>query len=211
MDEIGRRARARAATPARGDPAPGPRARAVVPDAAWARRETAERVGDEAGQAAARRGELRGLEAGLAADVVDLTELHDRRAARWARPRAGIRMRHLPVQGPGVVRRRRRGLLLRPRAARRRDRRAARRARALLAVVGPSGSGKSSGVRAGPAAGAGGGRAPRQRALGDRSLLRPGEHPLAALEQRGWRAVVSDRRVVVAVDQFEETVHGVPR
>jgi WD40 repeat protein/DNA-binding SARP family transcriptional activator len=72
----------------------------------------------------------------------------------------------------------------------------------LLAIVGPSGSGKSSALRAGllPALAAG------VLPASDRwpqVLIRPGEHPLREL--RGAMSEVGhDRRVVLAVDQFEE-------
>jgi WD40 repeat protein/DNA-binding SARP family transcriptional activator len=71
----------------------------------------------------------------------------------------------------------------------------------LLGIVGPSGSGKSSVLRAGllPALEAGvlpGSAACRQ------VVIRPGEHPMRALEA-AWPG--DDEPVALAVDQFEET------
>ena len=72
----------------------------------------------------------------------------------------------------------------------------------LLGVVGPSGSGKSSALRAGLLASVAQGALPGS----DRwpiALLRPGEHPLRALEQARAKARGSER-LILAVDQFEE-------
>ena len=73
----------------------------------------------------------------------------------------------------------------------------------LLGIVGPSGSGKSSVLRAGPAARARARRAPRQRALGDRAAAPRAPTRVAALEQAVAQAA-PDGRLVIAVDQFEE-------
>ncbi len=70
----------------------------------------------------------------------------------------------------------------------------------LMAVVGPSGSGKSSALRAGLLAALAAGVLPGS-ARWAIVLLRPGEHPLRALEQA--TAGIAGR-AVVAVDQFEE-------
>jgi WD40 repeat protein/DNA-binding SARP family transcriptional activator len=72
----------------------------------------------------------------------------------------------------------------------------------LLGIVGPSGSGKSSALRAGllPALAAGVLPGSETWAL---ALLRPGEHPLRALKQ-ATTDVTRRGRLVVAVDQFEE-------
>ena len=73
----------------------------------------------------------------------------------------------------------------------------------LMGIVGPSGSGKSSALRAGLLAAVAGGVLPGSErwAL---AVLRPGEHPLRALEQATADAAPRDR-LIVAVDQFEET------
>ena len=73
----------------------------------------------------------------------------------------------------------------------------------LLGIVGPSGSGKSSALRAGLLPALASGVLPGS---GDweQVVIRPGEHPLEELNRTG--AAVSDQaRVVLAVDQFEET------
>ena len=73
----------------------------------------------------------------------------------------------------------------------------------LLGVVGPSGSGKSSVLRAGLLPALASGVLPgseRWRQV----LIRPGEHPLRELG-RALDGVADAARVVVAVDQFEET------
>jgi WD40 repeat protein/DNA-binding SARP family transcriptional activator len=73
----------------------------------------------------------------------------------------------------------------------------------LLGVVGPSGSGKSSVVRAGLLPALAGGALPGSDEW-SQVLIRPGEHPLRELA-----GAVSDapatRRVLLVVDQFEET------
>ena len=72
----------------------------------------------------------------------------------------------------------------------------------LLAVVGPSGSGKSSAIAAGLIPSLRAGLLPgseRWRAI----TLRPGEHPLAELAQADSEAA-GDGRLVLVVDQFEE-------
>jgi WD40 repeat protein/class 3 adenylate cyclase len=73
----------------------------------------------------------------------------------------------------------------------------------LLGVVGPSGSGKSSLVMAGLLPSLAAGLLPGSKRWGQ-VVVRPGEHPLDALET----ALVTARtgtRLVVVVDQFEET------
>jgi WD40 repeat protein/DNA-binding SARP family transcriptional activator len=72
----------------------------------------------------------------------------------------------------------------------------------LTGIVGPSGSGKSSALRAGllPALAAGVLPGSERWPI---AMLRPGEHPLRALEESGAQ-VASEVRLVVAVDQFEE-------
>jgi WD40 repeat protein len=72
----------------------------------------------------------------------------------------------------------------------------------LLGIVGPSGSGKSSVMRAGLLAALAAGVLPGSErwAL---ALLRPGEHPMQALEDATADAAPRGR-LVIAVDQFEE-------
>ena len=73
----------------------------------------------------------------------------------------------------------------------------------LLAVVGPSGSGKSSALRAGLLPALAGGVLPGSDGW-KQVLIRPGERPMRELD-RAVPALFGDRRVVLAIDQFEET------
>jgi WD40 repeat protein/DNA-binding SARP family transcriptional activator len=72
----------------------------------------------------------------------------------------------------------------------------------LMGIVGPSGSGKSSALRAGLLPALASGALPGS---GDWAvaLMRPGEQPLRALEQ-SQNGVAPGRRLVLAIDQFEE-------
>jgi WD40 repeat protein/class 3 adenylate cyclase len=72
----------------------------------------------------------------------------------------------------------------------------------LLGVVGPSGSGKSSVVMAGLLPSLGAGLLPGSERWGH-AILRPGEHPLDALEAASGSCDPGTRLVLV-VDQFEE-------
>jgi WD40 repeat protein/DNA-binding SARP family transcriptional activator/energy-coupling factor transporter ATP-binding protein EcfA2 len=73
----------------------------------------------------------------------------------------------------------------------------------LLGVVGPSGSGKSSAVRAGLLPALADGVLPGSESWGS-VIVRPGEHPLAELEH-AVTGIRRDQQMVLAVDQFEET------
>src|SRR4051794_36650337 len=73
----------------------------------------------------------------------------------------------------------------------------------LIGVIGPSGSGKSSAMRAGLLAGLADGVLPGSDGW-PRVVIRPGEHPLHALES-ATAALGAGDRCVIAVDQFEET------
>ncbi len=164
----------------------------------WARNEAARRVDAAAGRAAAERAVLRAAEDELVGDVVEL---------ELARERAE------PAQGAadGVVVCPFKGLASFDVEDARfffgRERlvaeMVARLAGApLMGIVGPSGSGKSSALRAGllPALGAGVLPGSADWSL---ALLRPGEHPARALDDA--TAATSPRgRLVLAVDQFEE-------
>ena len=70
----------------------------------------------------------------------------------------------------------------------------------LLAVIGPSGSGKSSAVRAGLLPALAGGVLPGSERW-RQALIRPGPHPMAQLERVRPEP---EERAVLAVDQFEE-------
>jgi Novel STAND NTPase 1 len=76
----------------------------------------------------------------------------------------------------------------------------------LLGVVGPSGSGKSSVVLAGLLPSLAAGLLPGSERWGH-AILRPGEHPLDALET-ALRDRESAERLVLVVDQFEEVFTG---
>ena len=77
----------------------------------------------------------------------------------------------------------------------------------LLAVVGPSGSGKSSAVRAGLLPALASGVLPGSEGW-SRALMRPGAHPLAALERM---LPEGGEEAVLVVDQFEEVFTALPR
>ena len=175
----------------------------TVPDAEWARRETAERVDQGSGRAAARRGELRELEAELAADVVDLHTV----SARTELP-------HRVVPGPeedGVPVCPFKGLASfetsdagyffgRERLV---AEVVARLVGAtLLGLVGPSGSGKSSTLRAGLLPALAGGVLPASESW-RQVVLRPGQNPSADL-RRALESLGPEERLLLAVDQFEE-------
>jgi WD40 repeat protein/DNA-binding SARP family transcriptional activator len=72
----------------------------------------------------------------------------------------------------------------------------------LMGIVGPSGSGKSSALRAGLLAALADGVLPGSEHW-PQALIRPGAHPLAALE-RATAELPARERWIVVVDQFEE-------
>jgi DNA-binding SARP family transcriptional activator/WD40 repeat protein len=167
----------------------------------WARREAARRVDAVAGRAAAGRSQARALEAELAGTVVDLQS---------ARERAGLVARDGDDrEGPVVCPYK--GLAPfdavdadyffgRERLVA--DLVARLVGAPLLGVVGPSGSGKSSVVRAGLLPALAGGVLPGSNRW-TRELIRPGDHPMHAL-RRAAGQFPDERRVVLVVDQFEE-------
>ena len=193
--------------------------------AEWAHSEAARRLGGYASQAAAGRSDLRSVEADLANSVVDLQLVRERARLYGAGPgRAAPEPTESPYKGlvsfevedaewffgrERVVA----DLIARLAGA------------PLLGVVGPSGSGKSSALRAGLIPALGGGVLPGSERWST-LLMRPGEHPLRELDRTLWRTLpkpVLDRmegqdlplravrdvldegeRVVLVVDQFEE-------
>ena len=162
----------------------------------WARREAAGRVKAGAERAAAGRIELRSMEVELADDVVEL-EVASQVASPEAESEAPI---VCPFKGlaafqmadaPYFFGRERLVAELIARLV----------GAPLLGIVGPSGSGKSSVLRAGllPALAAGvlpGSESRRQ------VVIRPGERPLEELHAA--TAGVGEEPIVLAVDQFEE-------
>jgi DNA-binding SARP family transcriptional activator len=165
--------------------------------AQWAHWEAARRVGDVAERTAAGRAQLRSMESELTGNVVAL------QAAREGRPLDGDG--EAPVMCPF------KGLASFDVADAAyffgRERLIAELVTRLvgaplLGVVGPSGSGKSSAVRAGLLAALAGGVLPGSEQW-TQIVIRPGEHPLNTLRD----AIDSDsqQRLVLAIDQFEET------
>ena len=150
------------------------------------------RVDTLADQTASGRSQARALETELAGSVIDLQSTRER-VARFGGTDDGPTSRGLPVQGPRPVRPRRRRVLLRSRGTRRRTGRACWSARSLLAVVGPSGSGKSSVVRAGLLPALAGGVLPGSHNW-TQAVIRPGAHPLRELgARRAARAARAQR------------------
>ena len=165
----------------------------------WARAQASEAIEASAGRATSERGELRSAEAELSDDLLHLQALDDR-TRRYSgeageAPLAAV----CPFLGLATFdaahaeyffgrERLVAGLVARLVGS------------PLVAVIGPSGSGKSSAVRAGllPALAAGvvpGSQHWRQ------ALMRPGPHPVAQLARV---LAERDERAVLVVDQFEE-------
>jgi WD40 repeat protein/DNA-binding SARP family transcriptional activator len=164
----------------------------------WARREAARRVDAIAGRTAAERADLRSMEDELAVGVVELQRADERLALVGDKEEPVV----CPFKGlaPFDVAdaeyffgRERLVAELVARLV----------GTSLLGVVGPSGSGKSSVVRAGLRPALAGGVLPGS-ADWTQVLIRPGEHPLDELT--GAVADIDpDRKVLLVVDQFEET------
>jgi WD40 repeat protein/DNA-binding SARP family transcriptional activator len=164
----------------------------------WARAEASRRLGATADRAARERKGLRVAEDDLASDVVELqavrrrAELEDAERVVVTCPFKGLAS--FDVEDAEVFFGRERLVA----------EMVARLAGApLMGIVGPSGSGKSSALRAGLLAAVAGGALPGSEGWA-LAVLRPGEHPLRALEQATADAAPRDR-LIIAVDQFEET------
>ncbi len=162
----------------------------------WARRETARRIGAVAGRTAVGRSQLRSMEEELAGGVVQL------QGTRNWREDGGDGKQHLVCPFKGLV----------PFEAADapyffgRERLVAELVARLvgaplLGVVGPSGSGKSSAVRAGLLPALASGVLPGSQDWPQR-VIRPGEHPMRQLD-RALDGIEGDR-LVLAVDQLEE-------
>ena len=166
--------------------------------AAWARETAARRLDRSATRAAEGRAELRAAEDELAGDVVrvqSLRERSDEAAASLATvtcPFKGLASFEADDAGFFFGRERLVAEMV------------ARLAGApLVGIVGPSGSGKSSVLRAGLLPALAAGVLPGSEGWSI-ALLRPGERPLSALEVAVADAAAGSR-LLIAVDQFEET------
>ena len=165
----------------------------------WARREAMRRVDGVADRAAAGRSEARALEAELAGSVVELQSARER-AGRFARDGEAVQL-VCPYKGLATFDYEDaeyyfgREQLVAELAAR-------LVGAPLLGVVGPSGSGKSSVLRAGLLPALAGGVLPGSDGWA-RALIRPGEHPRAEL-RRAARKLAREQRSILVVDQFEE-------
>ncbi len=167
--------------------------------AEWARAQASRVAGASAGRAAAERGELRAAEADLSGDLLALGTI-DERGRLYRGEEDGA---PLPAVCPFL------GLATFDAAHAEyffgRERLVAELVARLvgsplLAVVGPSGSGKSSVVRAGLLPALASGVLPGSDGW-SQALMRPGAHPLAELE---GALPEGGGRTVLVVDQFEE-------
>ena len=163
----------------------------------WARAEAAGRLADAADDTGADRDGLRRSEQRLASTVVELRALRERAGARDAEPATTV----CPYKGLAPFDRADaafffgRERLVAEMVARLVGAR-------LLGVVGPSGGGKSSALRAGLLPELAGGVLPGSEDWAY-ALLRPGEHPLRSLEA-ATATTTPHRRLLIAVDQFDE-------
>jgi WD40 repeat protein/DNA-binding SARP family transcriptional activator len=163
----------------------------------WARGEAARRVLATAGRAATERAELRAAEQDLAGHVVDLQAIPD----PAERDDDGIGTVVCPFKGLASFELEDADVFFG------RERLVAEMVARLpgaqlMGIVGSSGSGKSSALRAGLLAALAVGVLPGSEGW-TLALLRPGEHPMRALEEVTADAA-RERRLVLAVDQFEE-------
>ena len=169
---------------------------ALVRDAAleWAGTQTMRRLGDAASRTSAGRAGWRVAEDELAAGIVELQSLRERSAPDRRLPGCPFRgLASFDVQDAPVFYGRER--LVAEMVARLPGTR-------LMGIVGPSGSGKSSAMRAGLLAALADGVLPSSESW-PLALIRPGEHPLHALERAVAGLPASPHRLL-AVDQFEE-------
>lgn len=164
----------------------------------WARREAARRVGVVAGRAESERAQLRAIQDDLVGGVVELQEARERILPRHVEePTVVCPFKGLASYGVSdadyFFGRERLVAELVARLV----------GTPLLAVVGPSGSGKSSVMHAGLLPELAAGVLPGSESW-EQVLIRPGAHPVRELAA-GLANVDGDRRIVLAVDQFEET------
>ena len=169
---------------------------ALVRDAAleWTRTQAMRRLGDAATRTSAGRAGWRVAEDDLAAGIVELQSLRERSALDRRLPGCPFKgLASFDVQDAPVFYGRER--LVAEMVARLPGTR-------LMGIVGPSGSGKSSALRAGLLAALADGVLPGSESW-PVALIRPGEHPLQVLERAADGLPARPRRVL-AVDQFEE-------
>jgi len=160
---------------------------------AWLRSEAARRLNASADRAAGERARLRAAEDDLTASVVELQAASEPAAARGTVGCPFKGLASFEVDDADVFFGRERLVA----------EMVARLAGApLLGIVGPSGSGKSSALKAGLLPALADGVLPSSDGWAI-ALLRPGAHPLAALEHAVADAPAHGR-LVIAVDQFEE-------
>ena len=157
----------------------------------WARQEAVNRVEVVAGRAAAGRAELRSIESELAGDIVELRAVDERSDGRRESPVV------CPFKGLAAFEAADAAYFFG------RERLVAQVVARLvgaqlMGLVGPSGSGKSSLLRAGLLPALADGVLPGSEHW-RLELMRPGEHPMRELAGRG-----DDEHVLLAVDQFEE-------
>ncbi|MEA2128209.1 MAG: hypothetical protein QOJ85_1100, partial [Solirubrobacteraceae bacterium] len=163
----------------------------------WARREAARHVGAVAGQAATQREQLRSTQAELTGSVEDLQGVSESAAPRrWEAPVVcpfkGLASFDIADAQYFFGREKLVAELV------------ARLVGAqLLGIVGPSGSGKSSVMRAGLLPTLASGVLPGSDTW-QQVLIRPGEHPVQELTDAVTAAGEADR-IIVVIDQFEET------
>jgi WD40 repeat protein len=164
-----------------------------------ARARAAELIGASAGRTASERGELRSAESALSDDLLALRGLEER-GRRYGGVGEGVPLPAVcPFPGLAAFD------VTHAEYFFGRERLVAELVARLvgapmLAVVGPSGSGKSSAVRAGLLPALAEGVLPGSERW-QRALMRPGARPLAELERT---LPVAGERAVLVVDQFEE-------
>ena len=189
----------------------------------WASNEASRRLGAIAGRTASGRRDLQAMEAELASNIIDLQRVRERSrqarspsASRLATQAASI----CPFKGLAPFETGDAGFYFG------RERLVAELVARLvggtfLAIVGPSGSGKSSAMRAGLLPALTSGVLPGSGTWTQR-LMRPGDHPVASLRRAlgvsaagtgqgehdaldaALAALAVGSRLVIAVDQFEE-------
>ena len=185
----------------------------------WALAEAGRRLGAAASRAAAGRSDLRSVESELAGNVVDLQLIRDRaRLYETGDGRTAFESSESPFKGLASFDVGDADLFFgRERLVA--DLVARLAGAALLGVVGPSGSGKSSTVRAGLIPAVRSGVLPQSDGWVV-AMMRPGEHPMheltralrtagsSELDRSDARAMLGDlptaTHLLIAVDQFEE-------